>query len=45
MTQTQYPTTVMYQDLPPKAKLLRLEVANDLLRQFQYWRGDARLNA
>src|SRR3954454_21503724 len=45
MTQTHYPTTVQYRDLPPKAKLLRLEVANDLLRQFQYWRGDARLNA
>ena len=45
MTQTQYPTTVQYRDLPPKAKLLRLEVANDLLRQFQYWRGDPRLNA
>jgi hypothetical protein len=34
----------MYRDLPPKAKLQRLEVANDLLRQFQYWRGDPRLN-
>jgi hypothetical protein len=45
MSQTHYPTTVRYRDLPPKAKLLRLEVANDLLRQFQYWRGDVRLNA
>src|SRR3982751_4402796 len=45
MTQTHDPTTVKYRDLPPQAKLLRLEVANDLLRQFQYWRGDARLNA
>ena len=44
MTQTRYPTTEMYRDLPPKAKLLRLEVANDMLRQFQYWRGDARVN-
>ena len=45
MTQTRYPTTAMYWDLPPKEKLLRLEVANDLLRQFQHWRGDARLNS
>ena len=45
MSQTHDPTTVRYRDLPPQAKLLRLEVANDLLRQFQYWRGDARLNA
>ena len=45
MTQNHDPTTEMYRDLPPKAKLLRLEVANDLLRQFEYWRGDARLNS
>lgn len=37
-------STILYRNLTPQKRLLRLAVANDLIRQFQHWRGDPRLS-
>ena len=40
-----YPTTVMFRELPPVEKAIRLETAAELLELCRFWRGDPKLNA